>query len=79
MQGGYTQAITVFALRASKLLVNGRPNEVVNIASTKRVKKFLPVPVMLGAAKFVCTSVIVKTEMPGSGSGHSSFEAIVFA
>jgi hypothetical protein len=40
MQGGYTQVSGAFAFAASKLLVNGRSNEVVNIASTKMMKKF---------------------------------------
>ena len=39
MRGGYTQAFEAFALAASKLLVNERSNEVVNIASTKMMKK----------------------------------------
>ena len=38
MQRGYTQASGAFALAASKLLVNGGANEVVNIASTKMTK-----------------------------------------
>jgi hypothetical protein len=39
MQRGYTQAFEAFAFAASKLLVNSRSNEVVNIASTKVMKK----------------------------------------
>jgi hypothetical protein len=39
MQRGYTQGLAAFAVAASKLLVNERWNEVVNIASTKTVKK----------------------------------------
>ena len=39
MQRGYTQGIEVFAFAPSKLLVNRRSNEVVNIASTKMMKK----------------------------------------
>jgi hypothetical protein len=42
MRGGYTQAFEAFAFAASKLLVNERSNEVVNIASTKMMKKLLP-------------------------------------
>ena len=38
MQRGYTQASGAFAFAASKLLVNGGANEVVNIASTKMMK-----------------------------------------
>jgi hypothetical protein len=40
MQRGYTQGLEAFAFAPSKLLVNERSNEVVNIASTKMVKKF---------------------------------------
>jgi hypothetical protein len=43
MQRGYRQALAVFAFAASKLLVNSRSNEVVNIASTKMMKKLLAV------------------------------------
>jgi hypothetical protein len=42
MQRGYTQGIEVFAFAPSKLLVNRRSNEVVNIASTKMMKKLFP-------------------------------------
>ena len=39
MQRGYMQGLEAFAFASSKLLVNGRSNEVVNIASTKMLKK----------------------------------------
>jgi hypothetical protein len=41
MQRGYMQGFEVFAREASELLVNRRPNEVVNIASTEMMKKWL--------------------------------------
>jgi hypothetical protein len=47
MQSGYTQVSGAFAFAASKLLVNGRSNEVVNIASTKMMKKFFAGSVFL--------------------------------
>src|SRR5580704_6645981 len=40
MQRGYMQGFEVFALRPSKLLVNRRSNEVVNIASTEMMKNW---------------------------------------
>jgi hypothetical protein len=39
MQGGYMQGLEAFAFAPSKLLVNGRSNEVVNIASTEMLKE----------------------------------------
>jgi hypothetical protein len=39
MQRGYMQGFEAFALPPSKLLVNKRSNEVVNITSTKMVKE----------------------------------------
>jgi hypothetical protein len=47
MQSGYTQVSGAFAFAASKLLVNGRSSEVVNIASTKMMKKFFAGSVFL--------------------------------
>jgi hypothetical protein len=41
MQRGYMQGFEVFAREASELLVNRRSNEVVNIASTEMMKKWL--------------------------------------
>jgi hypothetical protein len=49
MQGGYTQVSAAFAFAASKLLVNGRSNEVVNIASTKMMKKLFAGSVFMTA------------------------------
>jgi len=43
MQRGYMQGLEVFAREASELLVNRRSNEVVNIASTEMMKKWLAV------------------------------------
>jgi hypothetical protein len=40
MHRGYTQAIEAFAFEASKLLVNERSNEVVNITSTEMMNKW---------------------------------------
>ena len=39
MRAGHTQAIAGFARKASKTLVNGHSNKVVNIASTEMVKR----------------------------------------
>ena len=39
MQRGYMQGLEAFAFASSKLLVNGRSNEVVNIASIKKMKE----------------------------------------
>ena len=39
VRGGYTQAALGFSRAASKLLVNGRSNKMVNIASIKMMKK----------------------------------------
>jgi hypothetical protein len=39
VRGGYTQAALGFSRAASKVLVNGRPNKMVNIASIKMMKK----------------------------------------
>jgi hypothetical protein len=39
VRGGYTQAALGFSQAASKGLVNGRSNKMVNIASTKMMKK----------------------------------------
>jgi hypothetical protein len=39
MQCGHTQASAAFAFERLKFLVNGGANEVVNIASTKMMKK----------------------------------------
>ena len=41
MQRGYMQGFEVFAREASELLVNRRSNEVVNIASTEMMKKWI--------------------------------------
>jgi hypothetical protein len=43
MQRGYMQGFEVFAREASELLVNRHSNEVVNIASTEMMKKWLAV------------------------------------
>jgi hypothetical protein len=43
MQRRYTQAMLAFAPARSKSLVNGGSNKVVNIASTKMMKKVLRV------------------------------------
>jgi|GEM_PF-6673274 len=47
MRRGYTQGFTAFAFEASKLLVNRRSNEVVNIASTKMMKKLFAGSIVL--------------------------------
>jgi hypothetical protein len=39
MQSGYRQGLEAFALAPSKLLVNKRSNEVVNIASMEMLKE----------------------------------------
>jgi hypothetical protein len=39
MRGSYTQEIAEIAAITSKSLVNARPNEVVNMASTKMMKR----------------------------------------
>jgi hypothetical protein len=39
VRGGYTQAAPGILRAASKLLVNGRSNKMVNIASIKMMKK----------------------------------------
>ena len=39
VRGGYMQAMPGFSRAASKLLVNGRSNRMVNIASIKMMKK----------------------------------------
>ena len=39
MQGGYRQGLEAFACAPSKLLVNRCSNEVVNIASIKKMKE----------------------------------------
>ena len=39
MRRGYTQGIAMLGREMSKLLVNRRSNEVVNIASTEMMKK----------------------------------------
>jgi hypothetical protein len=41
MRGGYTQDAAVVSQPQSKRLVNERSNKVVNIASTKMVKRIL--------------------------------------
>jgi hypothetical protein len=44
LQARYTQEFAAFALITSKALVNSRWNKVVNIASTKMMKKIFAVP-----------------------------------
>ena len=51
MRRGYMQGFEVFAPRLSKFLVNRRSNEVVNIASTKMMKKLFAGSASLRGAK----------------------------
>jgi hypothetical protein len=77
MQSGYRQGLEAFALAPSKLLVNKRSNEVVNIASMEMLKELFAGSVCGGVRggpliREVKTWMQVKTWMSGTSPGKTS-------